>query len=194
MLPRRLKTIVVSTFCSNECNHLHHKGIRNTELYYNVCEKNHVVGTSGFGSVTMRDGSNPYVEAELSMDNSSTQPVLDEDLTPTNCGLHAGNRRPVDNTGPSRSRGSAGKRKQREATNEMTYVAMQEIVSHFCSQSQSSSSNDQSSRPDHLLMCMNIITEMGIPLEQRTIMWHYFRLIQGCSVPSISFSMMIGDA
>ncbi|GMN72587.1 hypothetical protein TIFTF001_052035 [Ficus carica] len=56
----------------------------------------------------------------------------------------------------------------------MTYSAMQEIVSHFRSRSQSAASNDQLSRPHHLLMCMNIMTEMGIPLDQRTIMWHYF--------------------
>ncbi|GMN28830.1 hypothetical protein TIFTF001_050568 [Ficus carica] len=51
---------------------------------------------------------------------------------------------------------------------------MQEIVSHFRSRSQSGTNKEQSSRPDHLLMCMNIMTEMGIPLKHQTIMWHYF--------------------
>ncbi|GMN47940.1 hypothetical protein TIFTF001_017118 [Ficus carica] len=131
-------------------------------------------GASGFESVTMRDGSNPYVEAKVSMDNSGTQPVLNENLTPTNCGWQGVNRRAGDDVGPSRSRGNSGNRKQREATNELTYSAMQEIVSHFCSRSQSGTSNDQSNRPDHLLTCMNIMTEMGIPLNQWTVMWHYF--------------------
>ncbi|GMN66673.1 hypothetical protein TIFTF001_035732 [Ficus carica] len=137
-------------------------------------KKNHAAGALGYGSVTMLDGSNPYVEELLSMDNSGTERMPDEVLTPTNCGRHAGNRRPADNAGPSRSKGSAGKRKQRDATDEMTYVAMQEIITHLRSRSQSGASNDQSSRTDHLLMCMNCMTEMGIPQYQRMIMWHYF--------------------
>ncbi|GMN47738.1 hypothetical protein TIFTF001_016928 [Ficus carica] len=56
----------------------------------------------------------------------------------------------------------------------MIYLAMHEIVSHFRSHSQSSTSDEQSSRPDHLLTCMNMLTEMGIPLNKQTIMWHYF--------------------
>ncbi|GMN53983.1 hypothetical protein TIFTF001_023111 [Ficus carica] len=104
-----------------EYNHLRHEGLCNKELYYNVFKKNHAAGASGFGSVTMRDGSNPYVEAE---------------------GV---NRRAGDEASPSQSKGSSGKR-----------------------------NNEQSSRPDHLLMCMNIMTKMGIPLNKWTIMWHYF--------------------
>ncbi|GMN45092.1 hypothetical protein TIFTF001_014294 [Ficus carica] len=101
---------------NKECNHLRHEGLRHKELYYNVYEKNHAAGTSGYESVTMPDGSNLYVEELLSMDNSGTERVSGEDLTPTNCRRHAGNRRPTVDAGPSRSRGSAGKRKQRDAT------------------------------------------------------------------------------
>ncbi|GMN63918.1 hypothetical protein TIFTF001_032992 [Ficus carica] len=79
-----------------------------------------------------------------------------------------------DEAGPSLSRGSSGKRKQRETTDEITYSTIQEIVSHFRSHSQSGTSNEQSSRPNHLLMCMNMMTAMGIPLNKQTIMWHYF--------------------
>ncbi|GMN47686.1 hypothetical protein TIFTF001_016866 [Ficus carica] len=118
-----------------ECNHLYHEGLRNKELYYNIFGKNHAVSTSKFGSVTMQDGSNPYVEAEVSMDNSGTQPVLDEELTPTNGGRQGVNRRAGDEAGPSQSTDNSGKRKQREAIYEMTYSAMQEIVSHFRSRS-----------------------------------------------------------
>ncbi|GMN58641.1 hypothetical protein TIFTF001_027740 [Ficus carica] len=118
-----------------ECNLLRHKGLCNKELYYNLFEKNHAAGASGFGA---------------SIEKRATKLA------------HHG------------LEGSFGKRKQRGATDEMTYSAMQEIVSHFCSRSQSGTSNEQSSRPDHLLMCMNIMTEMGIPLNKWTIMWHYF--------------------
>ncbi|GMN55621.1 hypothetical protein TIFTF001_024750 [Ficus carica] len=106
-----------------ECSHLRHKELRNKELYYNVSKKNHIVGTSGFKSVTMRDSSTPYVEPEFSMDNSGTHPVLKEELTPTNGRQQGNTRRVGDDAGPSRSRGSS---------------------------------------------------EMGIPLDHRTIMWHYF--------------------
>ncbi|GMN61061.1 hypothetical protein TIFTF001_030153 [Ficus carica] len=120
-----------------EYNHLHHEGLHNKEFYYNVFKKNHAAGASGFGSVTMRDGSNPYVEAEISMDNSGTQPILDEELTPTNDRQQGVHRRAGDEAGSSRSRDSSSKRKKREATDEMTYSAMQEIISHFRSRSQS---------------------------------------------------------
>ncbi|GMN24168.1 hypothetical protein TIFTF001_045837 [Ficus carica] len=157
-----------------ECNHLRHEGLRNKKLYYNVFEKNHAVGASGFGSVTMRDDSTPYIEHEGSMDNFGTRPVFEKELTPTTGACDCNNRRSGADAGPSRSRDSSGKRKQREETDEMTYMAMQDIVSHFRSQSQLGTSNDQSNRPDHMLMCMNIMSEMGIPQYQRTIMWHYF--------------------
>ncbi|GMN72965.1 hypothetical protein TIFTF001_052102 [Ficus carica] len=51
---------------------------------------------------------------------------------------------------------------------------MQEIVNHFRSRSQSGTNSDKSSLQDHMLECMNIMNEMGIPQNQRTIMWHYF--------------------
>ena len=157
-----------------ECNHFRHEGLRNKELYYNVFEKNHATGASGFRSVTIRGGNNLYVETEISMDNSGNQPVLDEEPTSTNDGRQGVHKKAGDEAGLSWSRGSSGKRKQREATDEMTYSAMQEIVNHFCSRSQSDISNELSSRSDHLLMYMNMMSEMGIPLSKWTIMWHYF--------------------
>ena len=83
----------------------------------------------------MQDDSNPYVAVEVSMDNFGTQPILEEELTPTNNGQQGVNRRAGDEAGLSRSRGTYGKRKQREATDEMTYSAIQEIVSYFRSHS-----------------------------------------------------------
>ena len=94
-----------------ECNHLRPEGLGNKEFYYNVFEKNHAVGSSGFGSVTMQDDSTPYVEHEGSMDNSGTQPILEEDLTPTIGARHCNNKRSGTDAGPSRSRGSSCKRK-----------------------------------------------------------------------------------
>ncbi|GMN43243.1 hypothetical protein TIFTF001_012447 [Ficus carica] len=125
-----------------KCNHLRHEGLRTNELHYNVFEKNHAAGGSGFGSVTMRDDSTPYVDHEGSMDNSGTWPVLEEHLTLTTSARHCNNRRLSIDAGPSRSRGSSGKRKQREETNEMTYMAMQEILSHFHSQSHSGTTDN----------------------------------------------------
>ncbi|GMN32003.1 hypothetical protein TIFTF001_049742 [Ficus carica] len=52
-----------------ECNHLRHEGLRNTELYYNVFEKNHAAGASRHGSVTMPADSTPYGDNEGSMEN-----------------------------------------------------------------------------------------------------------------------------
>ncbi|GMN35538.1 hypothetical protein TIFTF001_005359 [Ficus carica] len=105
-----------------ECNHLRHEGLRNKELYYNVFEKNHTVGASGFGSVTMRDDSTTYVNHEGSMDNSGNRPVLEEDLTPTTGARHWNNISSGTDAGLSLSRGNSGKRKQREETNEMTLM------------------------------------------------------------------------
>ncbi|GMN32318.1 hypothetical protein TIFTF001_050799 [Ficus carica] len=114
-----------------ECNHLRHEGLRNTEFYFNVFEKNHAAGASGYGSVTMGGGSTPTVGFDFSIDNSGTHQVLEEEITPTNGGRQDNTRRGPNDAGPSRSRGSAGKRKQRDATDEMTFSAMQEIVNHF---------------------------------------------------------------
>ncbi|GMN53113.1 hypothetical protein TIFTF001_022257 [Ficus carica] len=114
-----------------ECNHLRHEGLRNKKLYYNVFEKNHAAGASGYGSVTMRDDSTAYVGHECSMDNSGNRADLEEDLTLTTSARHWNNIRSGTEAGPSRSRGSSGKRKQRDETYEMTFMAMQKIVSHF---------------------------------------------------------------
>ncbi|GMN56713.1 hypothetical protein TIFTF001_025828 [Ficus carica] len=156
------------------CKHLRHEGLRNKELYYNIFEKNHVAGASEYESVTMPDERPSYFNFEASMDNSAYRPVLEEDVTPTTGLRHLNNMRSGVDVGPSRSRGSFGKRKQRDETDEMTFLAMQEIVTHFCGGSQSGTSNELSSRTDHMLDCMNIMTEMGVPPNQRTIMWHYF--------------------
>ncbi|GMN37535.1 hypothetical protein TIFTF001_006904 [Ficus carica] len=158
-----------------ECNHLHYEGLRNKELYYNVFEKNHAADASGYGSIPMRGGSTPSFDFDFSMDQSETHPVLEEELSPSIGARRQANTRGVPNEGgSSRSRGSAGKRKQRDSTDEMTFSAMQEIVHHFRGRSQSATSTDQSSHKDHILDCMNIMKEMGVPQYQRTIMWHYF--------------------
>ncbi|GMN39772.1 hypothetical protein TIFTF001_009011 [Ficus carica] len=80
-----------------ECNHLRHEGLRNKELYYNVFKK-------------------IILQVPRGLD-----PVLEEEVTPTNGGRQANMRRAGDDVGPSRSKCSSSKRKQREATNEMTY-------------------------------------------------------------------------
>ncbi|GMN43467.1 hypothetical protein TIFTF001_012668 [Ficus carica] len=150
-----------------ECNHLRYEGLRNKELYYNMFEKNHVAGASGYGSVTMPADSTPYGDVEASMDYSETRVDLKEDITPTTGPRPCNNIRSVADAGPSGSRASSGKRKQRDETDEMTFIAMQEIVGHFHSQSQSGQSNETSNRTDHMLMCISIMTEMGIPPNQR---------------------------
>ncbi|GMN20266.1 hypothetical protein TIFTF001_043048 [Ficus carica] len=160
---------------NKECTHLCYEGLRNKELYYNIFKKNHAAGASGFGSVTMGGGSMPSFDFDFSMDQSETQPGLEEEISPSIGARRQANTRVVnDEGGPSRSRGSAGKRKQRDATDEMTFKAMQEIANHFRGRSQSGTSRDQTSQKDHILDCINIIKEMGIPQYQRTIMWHYF--------------------
>ncbi|GMN59435.1 hypothetical protein TIFTF001_028529 [Ficus carica] len=156
-----------------ECNHLRHEGLRYKELYYNVFEKSHVAGASGYGSIIMRDDSTTYVGHEGSMDNSGNHD-FDEDLTPTTGARHWTNIRAGADASPSRSKGSSSKRKQRDETDEMTFIAMQEIVSRFRGQSGSGPSSNTSSRTDHMFMCMTIMSEMGIPPNQRCLMWHYF--------------------
>ena len=94
-------------------------------------EKNHAAGAFEFGSVTMGGDSTPSVDFDFSMENSGTHPVLEEEIEPTNSGRQGPMRRLPNEAGPSRSRGSAGKRKQRDATDEMTFSALQEIVNHF---------------------------------------------------------------
>ncbi|GMN29133.1 hypothetical protein TIFTF001_041269 [Ficus carica] len=158
---------------NKECNHLRYEGLRNKDLYYNVIEKNHAAGTSGYGSVTMPGASTLYGGVEASMDYSEARVDLEEHLTPNTGAHHFSNIRSGADAGPSRSRVSSGKRKQRDETDEMTFVAMQELVSHLRGQSQSGPSNKTSNRTDHMLMCMSIMTEMGISPKQRCQMWHY---------------------
>ncbi|GMN52847.1 hypothetical protein TIFTF001_021988 [Ficus carica] len=153
-----------------EYKHLRHEGLRNKELYYNVFDKNHAAGASAYGSIMMPDESPSYFDFEASMDNSAYRPVIEEDVTPTTGARHLNNIRSGADAGPSRSRASSGKRKQRDETDEMTFMTIQEIVTHFRGRSPSGTSNEQSSRTDHMLICMNIMTEMGIPPNQRTIM------------------------
>ncbi|GMN22609.1 hypothetical protein TIFTF001_050222 [Ficus carica] len=83
----------------------------------------------------MGGGSTPSVDFDFSIDNSGTHPVLEEEITPTNGGRQGNTRQAADDAGPSRSRGSFGKRKQRDTMDEMTFLAMQEIVNHFRSRS-----------------------------------------------------------
>ena len=157
-----------------ECKHLRHEGLHHKELYYNVFDKNHAAGASGYGSVTMPSESASYFDFDASMDNSAYRPELEEDVLPNLCARQMNNVRSGTDAGPSRSRGSSGKRKQRDEADEMTFLAMQEIVTHFRGGAQSRASQEQSSCTDHMLACMNIMTEMGIPPNQRAIMWHYF--------------------
>ncbi|GMN55878.1 hypothetical protein TIFTF001_024998 [Ficus carica] len=110
-----------------ECKHLRYEGLRHKELQYNVFEKTHAAGAYGYGSVTMGDGSTPSVDYEFNYANSETHPCLDEDLTPTACGRQVDTRQGPDVAGPSRRSGSQGKRKQRDATDEMAYSAMKEV-------------------------------------------------------------------
>ena len=90
-------------------------------------EKTHAAGTYGYGSVTMGDASTPSVDYEFNFANSETHPCLEEDLTPTAGGPQADTRGWSNVAGPSRRSGSLGKRKQRDATDEMVYSAMQEV-------------------------------------------------------------------
>ena len=157
-----------------ECNHLRYEGLRNKELYYNIFEKNHATEASGYGSVSMADDSPATVDFDASLDNSGIGPVPGDDLTAPSRTRTCTNTRPSAAAGPPRSRDSSGKRKQRDETDEMTFMAMQEIVSHYRGRSESGTSNSQSSRTDHMLMCMTTMTDMGIPSNQRAIMWQYF--------------------
>ncbi|GMN68509.1 hypothetical protein TIFTF001_037616 [Ficus carica] len=122
----------------------------------------------------MPDESPSYFDFEASMDNSAYRSVLEDDEMPTTGARHLNNIRSGADAGSSRSRDSSGKRKQRDETDEMTFMAMQEIVTHFRGRSPSGTSNEQSSRTDHMRIYMNIMIEMGTPPNQRTIMWYYF--------------------
>ncbi|GMN74142.1 hypothetical protein TIFTF001_052319 [Ficus carica] len=121
----------------------------------------------------MQADSTPYSDVEASMDYSETRVDFEEFLTPNTGARGCSNLRSGADVGPLRSRASSGKRKQRDETDEMTFLAMQEIVSHFRGQSQSGLSNETANQPDHMLLCMNIMTEMGISPNRRCQMWHY---------------------
>ena len=157
-----------------ECNHLRYEGLRHKELYYNIFEKKHAAGNYAYGSVSMPDASPATVDLDASLDNSGIGPVTNEDLTPPPASRRVRNLRRGNGAGPSRSRGSSGKRKSRDETDDITFRAMQELVSHYRGRSESDTSKSHSSRTDHMLLCMSAMTEMGIPPNQRTKMWHYF--------------------
>ncbi|GMN20688.1 hypothetical protein TIFTF001_043145 [Ficus carica] len=153
-----------------ECKHLKLEGLRNKELYYSVFDKYNASGASGYGSVTMPDENLSYFDFDASMDNLAYRPIFEEDGTPTTGPRNLNNMQSGGYAGPSRSRGSSGKRKVRDEADEMTIQAMQEIVTHFRGGSQSGASNEQSSQTDHMLRFMNIMIEMESPPAQRTIM------------------------
>ena len=94
-------------------------------------KKTHAAGAYGYGSVTMGDSSTPSVDYKLNFANSETHPCLEDDLTPTAGGRQAEARQGPDVAGPSRRSGSLGKRKQRDATDEMPYSTMQEVRDYF---------------------------------------------------------------
>ncbi|GMN66974.1 hypothetical protein TIFTF001_036040 [Ficus carica] len=114
-----------------ECNHLRYEGLRNKELYYNVFKKNHAVGALAFGSVMMGGGNTPSFDFDFSMDQSGTHPVFEEEMSSSIGTRRQANTKGMpDEAGPSCSRGSAGKRKQRDATDEMTFSAIT-IMWHY---------------------------------------------------------------
>ncbi|GMN28770.1 hypothetical protein TIFTF001_050560 [Ficus carica] len=107
------------------------------------------------------------------MEEYGTQVGLEDDVTSTPGARHFNNVRGGVDTGPSRSRASSGKRKQREETDEMTFLAMQEIVTHFRNESQSAQTNETANQPDYMFMCMSIMTETGVPPNDPCRIWHY---------------------
>ncbi|GMN71257.1 hypothetical protein TIFTF001_055929, partial [Ficus carica] len=140
-----------------ESRHLCYEGLRHKELQYNVFEKTHAAGAYGYGSVTMGDRSSPSVDYEFNFANSETHPCLEKDLTPTGNGRHADTRQGPDGVGLSRRSGSLGKRKQRDATDEMAYSAMQEVRDYFRGISQTDGGSEQSIQYGGLVQCMNIM-------------------------------------
>ena len=117
----------------------------------------------------MPDENPSYFDFDASMDNSAYRPILEEDGMPTTGLRNLNNMQSGGNAGPSWSRGSSGKRKVRDDADEMTLLAMQEIVTHFRGGSQSGASYEQSSQTDHMLHCMKIMTDMDIPPNHREI-------------------------
>ncbi|GMN30165.1 hypothetical protein TIFTF001_049589 [Ficus carica] len=85
-----------------ECNHLRYEGLRNKELYYNIFEKNHAAGASGYGSVSMSDDSPATVDLDALLDNSGIRPVPGDDVTAPSGTRRCSNRRHSADVGPSR--------------------------------------------------------------------------------------------
>ncbi|GMN32831.1 hypothetical protein TIFTF001_049809 [Ficus carica] len=77
----------------------------------------------------MPDDSPAPVDLDASQDNSDIGPMTGDDPTAGVGTRRCNNRRAGAAAGPSRSRGSSGKRKQCDETDEITFMAMQEIVS-----------------------------------------------------------------
>ncbi|GMN19247.1 hypothetical protein TIFTF001_046926 [Ficus carica] len=150
------------------------EGLRHKELQYNVFQKTHAAGAYGYGSVTMRDGSNLSVDYDFNFANSETHPCLEEDVTPTAGGRQPDSRQGTDVAGPSRRSGSLGKRKQRDATDAMAFEAMEEVRDNFRGISQTGGGSEQSVQNGGLLQCMNIIKGMGYSSRHQMMMWHYF--------------------
>ncbi|GMN66231.1 hypothetical protein TIFTF001_035296 [Ficus carica] len=157
-----------------ECRHLRYEGLRHKELQYTVFEKTHAAGAYDYGSVTMGDGSSPSVDYEFNFANSETHPCLEEDLTSTGGGRHADMRQGPDGADPSRCSGSLCKRKQRDATDEMAYLAMQEVRDYFRGISQTGGGSEQSVQNGGLVQCMNIMKGIGFSTHHQMMMWHYF--------------------
>ena len=79
----------------------------------------------------MPSESASYFDFDASMDYSAYRPEIDEDVLPTPATNQMNNVRSGTGAGPSRSRGSSGKRKQRDEADAMTVLVMQEIVTNF---------------------------------------------------------------
>ncbi|GMN18950.1 hypothetical protein TIFTF001_049872 [Ficus carica] len=156
------------------CRHLRYEGLRHKELQYNVFEKTQAAGAYGYGSVTMGDASNPSVDYDFNFANSETHPFIEEDVTPTAGGRQVDTRQGPDAAGPSRRSGSLGKRKQRDATDAMTYEAMEEVRDYFRGILQTGGGSEQSVQNGGLVQCMNIMKGMGYSSHHQMMMWHYF--------------------
>ncbi|GMN60663.1 hypothetical protein TIFTF001_029757 [Ficus carica] len=101
MLGRALSIIV-----HKECNHLCHERFRHKNLYYNVFEKNHAAGLLGFGSITKREVGillRLTIIGKASIVEQATK-LVRHDL------------------------GAIPVRESKEAMDEMTYLAIHEIV------------------------------------------------------------------
>lgn len=121
----------------------------------------------------MPDETGSFFDFDASMDNSAYHPEIQEDFYPTPSTRRMNNLRVGDDAAPSRSGRSSGKRKLRDEADEMTCLAMKEIVDHFRGGGGSGSSQGQSDETDHMMACINIMTDMGIPPKDRVKMWHY---------------------